>query len=244
MVAIKAALTGEPTAAERAWIDRIEQTRAELERSKILFEDEDFGMGKQAKFGDESQTTTRSIGTMTLLSSKPQRWAYLLFRLIRELKPKSGLELGACVGISAAYQAAALDLNGSGRLVSLEGARTLAETSTHTLKELGLDDRASVRVGRFTETITAALADLEPLQWAFIDGHHDEVATLQYMEEILQHAADQAVFVFDDINWSGGMQRAWAQIVGDDRFGLTVDLHVVGIAVVGGAHRAITLSYA
>jgi hypothetical protein len=43
--------------------------------------------------------------------------------------------------------------------------------------------------------------------------------------------AGEAVFVFDDVNWSDGMRNAWSTIVDDPRIALTVDLRSVGIAV-------------
>ena len=43
-------------------------------------------------------------------------------RLVRELRPHSCLELGTGVGVSAGYQAAAMELNGVGRLLTLDGS--------------------------------------------------------------------------------------------------------------------------
>jgi predicted O-methyltransferase YrrM len=229
--ALKLANQGRPSAAELAWIDRIESVRASYLASQDLLEVEDFGSGRIAS-AQANHVTARTLGSMTR-SSKPPRWAYLLFRLAREFQPQACVELGACVGISAAYQAAALELNGQqGRLVSLEGAEVLAARSTRTLESLGLQSRASVRVGRFSDTLGPTLADLSPVDWVFLDGHHDEKATLDYMEQILPSLANDAILIFDDINWSDGMRRAWKQVVADPRFALTVDLRSVGLAIV------------
>jgi hypothetical protein len=66
------------------------------------------------------------------------------------------------------------------------------------------------------------------------------------MEQILRCLAPEAVLVFDDINWSAGMKRAWARIAADPRFAATVDLKKVGIAVVSAERtsRPISISYA
>jgi predicted O-methyltransferase YrrM len=232
--ALKSAALGRPSPSERAWIKRIELMRALLLTSPAPLSMIDFGAGTGHKFDTgEAETENRvskSLGEMTK-SSKPPHWAYLLFRIIRELKPASALEMGTCVGISASYEAAALELNGSGRLLTLEGADVLAERSSHTLAELNLDQRAEVRLGRFSDTVDAAIEQLRPVGFAFIDGHHIESATLEYMEKIVAAAADEAVLVFDDINWSEGMRNAWAGIVADERFALTVGLRSVGVAV-------------
>jgi predicted O-methyltransferase YrrM len=232
---LRAATLGRPSAAEKSWVTRIELLRALLRTSPRQLEILDLGAGKasEADAGPPRAVTTisRTLGTMTN-SSKPPQWAYLLFRLIRELRPTSCLEMGACVGISAAYQSAALELNGSGRLVTLEGADILAERSARTLDELGLDHRATVRLGRFSDTLPSVLGELRPVDWAFVDGDHQEQATVGYMNEILSAVGPEAVLVFDDINWSAGMRKAWKRIVADGRFALTVDLRSVGLAVV------------
>jgi len=208
--------------------------RSLLGSSPALLELADFGAGARREGQNTSAQalmTTRTLGKMTE-SSMPPRWSYLLFRLIRELAPNAALELGACVGISAAYQAAAMDLNENGRLITLEGATALAARSSRTLEELGLADRAEVRLGAFADTLTGVIADLAPLDYAFIDGHHIEQSTLSYAEQILPSLSDEAVLVFDDINWSDGMRRAWQTILKDDRYALTVNLRAVGLAVV------------
>ena len=172
----------------------------------------DFGAGSKSQFDGEGQavshTISRTLGEMTR-SSKPPRWAFLLFRLVRELAPDACVELGSCVGISASYQAAALELNGRGHLITLEGADVLAERSQRTIDDLGLSERASVRLGQFSNTLPGTLDSLPPVGYAFIDGHHVEDATIDYMEQILPHLAPEAVLLFDDINWSAGMKRAW-----------------------------------
>ncbi len=233
--AIKRAAWGRPSRDERSWIRRIELMRSLLLTSASPLEIEDFGAGGGPRFDNGGaalpQVARKTLGQMTL-SSKPPRWAYLLFRLVRELKPGNALEMGSCVGISASYQAAALELNGRGRLITLEGAGQLAACSAHTLADLDLDHRTEVRQGRFSDTLRSAIADLEPIEFAFVDGNHLEDATIEYMQAVTSAAADESVLVFDDINWSDGMRRAWSRIVGDDRFALTLDLRSVGIAVV------------
>jgi predicted O-methyltransferase YrrM len=250
VAALKAATAGTLSADERRWVDQIEAKRVELRGSTQPLTLVDFGAGPGNTLEGEAKPAkppvlNRTLGQMTT-SSKPPQWAYLLFRLVRELKPKACLEMGACVGISASYQAAALKLNGGGRLLTLEGSELLAERSATTLEEMGLADFGAVKLGPFSETIDASIKELQPVDWAFIDGHHVEAATIEYMEKLTAAAAPNAVLVFDDINWSPGMQRAWRQIVDDPRFSLTVDLRTIGLAVVSSGatkKQALTVSY-
>ena len=232
--AIRAALNEESSAEERAWCDRIEAKRRELSTSTEVVEFAAF---------DGEPTPDRTVGKMTE-SSKPARWAYLLFRIVRAPKPASALELGACVGVSAAYQAAALELNGAGRLVSLEGVPALAERSELTQKELGLDERCRFVLGRFADTLPGVLDELGTIDYAFVDEHHQEKPTREYTELILAHARPGTVLVYDDLAHFPGVYRAWQTFQDDPRFGLMVDLRTIGIAVVGGRHELLGIPYA
>ncbi|MET4430718.1 MULTISPECIES: class I SAM-dependent methyltransferase [unclassified Mycolicibacterium] len=236
LAGVRAALIGRHDSAEQGWIDQIEALRALLLTSPSEFQMTDYGAGtRRDGYSGAGITTTRTIGNVAR-ASKPPRWADLLFRLVRSTGAVSLLELGSCVGISAAYQAAALELNGGeGRLISLEGVEALAERSTRTIEEIGLSHRAEIRVGEFGTTLSQAITDLEPIDFAFIDGNHDESATIAYADQLLPHLADEAVLVFDDISWSDGMVRAWQHVVNDPRYALTVDLRFVGIAVISAS---------
>jgi predicted O-methyltransferase YrrM len=139
--------------------------------------------------------------------------------------------MGTSVGVSAAYQAAALRLNGYGSLVTLEGATSLADIAKNNFQQLGLDT-VEVVVGRFQDTLPDVLASRQPVDYVFVDGHHDEQATLAYFEQILKFLAETALIVFDDIAWSEGMKRAWNTIAHDRRVGVAVDLGEVGLSVI------------
>ena len=51
------------------------------------------------------------------------------------------------------------------------------------------------------------------------------------LPDALPYLADGAVILFDDIAWSPGMRKAWAEIVADERVVATIDLHAIGIAL-------------
>lgn len=219
--------------AERA--QAIEARRREVCASTRVIRMVDFGAGapeeglEQAQM-DAGRTFETTVGEMATRGSKLPHWCRLLHRLVRECRPERCLEMGTCAGISGSYQAAALALNGTGRLVSLEGAPDLAEVSRETFANLGLTN-AEVRVGPFHRTLAQAISDLAPLEYVFVDGHHDEAATWDYFEKIHPHLALPALLVFDDIGWSEGMRRAWDRIAADPRVAFSVDLFHLGIVV-------------
>jgi predicted O-methyltransferase YrrM len=148
-------------------------------------------------------------------TSVPPKEGVLLFTLVRTFAPSRGLELGTSVGVSAAYQASAMRLNGKGELVSLEGHRGVVEQAREFWARVGLDNVTAI-VGRFDESLPRVLAD-GIIDYAFIDGNHQEAATIAYFEDITTRASPGALLVFDDIAWSPGMVRAWQRIREDKR---------------------------
>jgi predicted O-methyltransferase YrrM len=162
--------------------------------------------------------------------SKSPRQAGLLAALVREFQPKFILELGTNVGISSAYMASVT----SGTLTTLEASAARLTIAAQWHEKLGLKNITRVP-GLFDDTLDGVLERSPPVDFAFVDGHHQYDATLRYFERIFPHAKPGSVFVFDDIRWSPGMQRAWAQLCEDERFGLTVNLSTMGVGILKSA---------
>lgn len=245
-VAVAAALRSAPrddvTPEERDWITRIERLRAELNASDAPVARLDQGAGSPGagRTAEEMLAgveTPGTVGHISRLTSKPPFRGRVLFDLVRQTRPASCVEMGTSVGISAAYQGAALELNGSGTLVTLEGAPAVAEIARANLRRLGLD-RTEVVIGRFRDTLPGVLGARQPVDYVFVDGHHDEQATLDYFERLLPFLAEAALLVFDDIAWSDGMRRAWSRIASDPRVGCAVGLGPVGLCLFDRAAAA------
>jgi predicted O-methyltransferase YrrM len=225
------------TISEKDWIRKIETLRENLNTSKDQILVADYGAGK-SNLGltqdemNKGRLESRIVGDICRAASKPYLWCLLLFKLIRNFKPTNCLELGTCLGISASYQAAGLKLNGSGHLITLEGASALASLATKHFDEFGLNTIASVIVGRFNDTLGRVLNEQRHIDYAFIDGHHDEAATISYFNQIMQYVLKKAVLVFDDINWSEGMKTAWETIIRDERLKICVNLRQIGICII------------
>lgn len=218
---------------EQPHVDAIERRRAALEASEDDISYMDFGAATR----DGSQSPeemyegverSRSVGHLCRRTSKPYRSALLLHKLLRKTRSASCLELGSCLGISASYQAAALELNGAGRLITMEGAAPVAALAQKTIDQLG-HGRVKIVVGRFQDTLDGVLADEQPFDYAFIDGHHDGPATVDYYQRILPTLSDGAVVVYDDIRWSDGMLDAWNELKQHENVEVSVDLVDIGI---------------
>ncbi|WGF88260.1 O-methyltransferase [Marinivivus vitaminiproducens] len=223
------------TTQERAWFARIEELREEMNASEEMLEawdrpwlDESPEIREKLSIGASTRYETAISKAKACKASKSGRACRLLFALVRHTHPESVVEMGTNVGISGLYIAAALECNGSGRLVTMEGAPSKAALARDNFARAGLADRMTVVVGDFNDTLDGVIAAARPVDMAFIDGFHDGPATLRYHAMIKANAAQDAVLVYDDIRWSKGMQAAWQTLAAEPDTGTVIDLGPVG----------------
>jgi predicted O-methyltransferase YrrM len=211
----------------KKYFPKIDLLRSQLLNNKTVIKRNDFGAGitKQAH-KPQKQTT---IAALCKGSSMPQSLGKLLSYIIENVKPDNCLELGTCLGISGSYIGFALQKDG-GKLVTLEGDRTSAEIASRNFEKLGLHN-IKVQIGRFADTLPAVLHQLKTIDFAFIDGHHNGPATIQYYEQLKPYLAEQAILIFDDIDWSADMQNAWQQLTGFKELYICIDLGRTGICI-------------
>ena len=65
----------------------------------------------------------------------------------------------------------------------------------------------------------------------FIDGHHDQEATIQYFEKIIPFLGANSILIFDDINWSEGMFQAWQKIKSNSYVSMSFDFYKLGVVI-------------
>ncbi|MBL8768325.1 MAG: class I SAM-dependent methyltransferase [Planctomycetes bacterium] len=205
----------------RPWVERIEAERARLAADTSLVKPP--GSAESGPY-DDGVTIQQACGV-----SKTKRDALALHFLVRELAPNLGLELGTNVGISSSYIASAMRLNGRGRLVTMEGSPLRARIADGVHQNLDL--RVEKVLGLFTQTLAPYVERCEPLDFVFIDGHHQYQPTLDYFAAVERKLVDGALVLFDDIRWSEGMLRAWTELARDPRFRVVVDLDRYGVCV-------------
>lgn len=199
---------------------RIEALRRSLRRDDRRLKVEDLGAGSVADNARE-----RRVGDIAALAAKPARFGRLLHRIAAHYGCGTVLELGTSLGISTAYMASAPPVR---RLVTLEGAGQVATVAEENFARLGLANIELIR-GDFDQTLAVALERLPDPALVFFDGNHRKEPTLRYFRQCLGTAGEDAIFVFDDIHWSRGMEEAWAEIRRDPRVTCTIDLFFVGI---------------
>ena len=126
------------------WIDRIESERQRLLRCQDLL----------AGTFESGHTVAHAC-----TASKPPHDALLLYHLVREFRPQTGLELGTNLGVSCAYQAAAMHVNGTGRMVTVERSLQRVEVARDLHARLGLNNVRFV-TGSFAEALDGILREL------------------------------------------------------------------------------------
>ncbi|MFH1023598.1 MAG: class I SAM-dependent methyltransferase [Planctomycetota bacterium] len=198
-------------------------------RQEITFLDHGAGSSEHHEH-PHIRTVCKTVGAICQGASLPYFWSFLLFKLIREFKPVICMELGTCLGVSTSFQAAALLLNHHGRIITLEGAESLASLSQSHFQTLGLNN-IQIVVGNFQDTLAQTLREQEPVDFVFIDGHHEETATLTHFQQLLSCLQDTSLVVLDDISWSEGMKKAWRAIASDAEVKYSIDTGRMGICL-------------
>ncbi|NNF57615.1 MAG: class I SAM-dependent methyltransferase [Rhodothermaceae bacterium] len=218
--------------AEAASEVEIDALRAALKASAETIQMQDFGAGTQAGLlAALAKPDERRIAEIYERAAATPAWGRFLFCLVRALRPRHVLELGANLGVSAAHIVAALDHNHreggeEAHLVTLEGDPTLANLAREHLVPTG---RATVVTGRFVDTLPEVLATRSPFDLVFLDGHHEEAATLQYFAMIRPHLAPGACVVFDDIEPTRPVRRAWKRVLTEEPSSGHADLLGLGL---------------
>ena len=159
----------------------------------------------------------RRINQIAKTSGTTYKRAKLLYRLVNYFKPQYILELGASLGISTYTMAIA---GPTPKITSIEGCLILSDLAKNQLQDLHIKN-VTLKTGTFSEV----LPKLIETNWdmVFFDGHHDKHATLDYFQQLLPQAHNDAVFIFDDIHWSKGMTEAWESIKSHPKVTVTID---------------------
>jgi len=84
-----------------------------------------------------------------------------------------------------------------------------------------------------------AIEAIAPVDYALVDADHTENATLEHFDRMLGYLSAGAIVVFDDINWTDGMKRAWRAIRRHQRVSVALGVRRIGVTViVPGASRS------
>lgn len=200
---------------------KVENLRRRLSADNSLLQIDDPGAGSAISIRNE-----RTVSSLARHAAKPPRLGKLLFRIARELKPRTILELGTSLGITTSYLALA---NTDAKVITVEGVKAIADKAEDNFNQLELENVKLLK-GNFDDVLPGILKDLPRLDLFFLDGNHRKEPTLDYFKQVLPKMYNESVMIFDDIHWSRGMEEAWEMIKLDDSVRCTVDLFWVGLA--------------
>lgn len=169
--------------------------------------------------GEETRKNATVPITMERLLRVPSMDAIMgpfLYYTVRALQPRIAVEIGACIGVSSMYIAAALHDNGVGKLVTFEGDPTLAKIAEENIEQVA-PGQGSVIVGPFDETVAAHVSELDHVDFAFSDQEHYLEPTMRDLNALSPKMREGALLLIDDIALSKYMKDTWDVVRRDPR---------------------------
>lgn len=203
--------------------DEINAVRKTLLKNKETIEITDFGAGSKV-----FKSNKRQVAKITKYNTTPQKQGELISRLVCHLKPHNIVELGTSVGIGTLYLAKP---NSKANIHTIEGCKAIAQVAENTFTESKVEN-IKQHIGSFSEVLPEVLSGLDGVDLVYFDGHHNYEATLNYFKMCLPKANEGALFVFDDINWSKEMNKAWSDIMAHTKVSVSFDMLRFGLAFI------------
>ncbi len=206
----------------------LEILRKELISDSTQLEITDFGAGsKKNKNKNKNSSNKRSISQLTRSSAATTKKAQLLFRLVEYFKPKTILELGTSLGISTLFMALASD-DKKTQLITFEGCPEIAKKAKQNFEKLK-QENIQLIIGNIDETLPQNIPSLPLLDFVFLDANHRYEPTINYFNQILEKCHNDTLIILDDIHWSKGMEKAWNEIIKNEKVTISIDLFHVGL---------------
>ncbi|PCJ80656.1 MAG: hypothetical protein COA49_07425 [Bacteroidetes bacterium] len=194
-------------------VAKIEHLRQTLSRSSDYIEVEDFGAGSKV-----FKNNLRPIKKIVSIVLQQKNVAFSLMRLLLFWKSKRSscriLEMGTSLGLTTAYLAAS-----GWEVETWEGCRNTSSYARRNWKILGCEESIKCKTGKFETLLNQ---DKGGWDVVFLDGHHDGLATLEYIEILKTMLNKGGAILIDDIDWSEGMKAAWIELLEDAHWNVTM----------------------
>lgn len=187
-----------------AQIERLRERLLEDDRTILTFTD--YGAGGQKGDGLQYEKQASPL-TLTKKSTSNVYKCRLLRNLSLHSRPKTILELGTNLGLATCYLKAG---SPSASVHTIEGAKALYDLAGEHFKELNLS--ITQYHGLFDAILEDIPSVIEQAELVYIDGDHTYEGTLRYFKKLWNEGPPNQIIVMDDINWSKGMRKAWAEI--------------------------------
>lgn len=202
-------------------ISQTEKVIAQIKKDKTFVERVDLGVGSQAL------SKLQRVDRIAKIAGTPIKYGRLLHKLVNYFDVKNIVELGTSVGVGSLY----LSANDKVSLKTIEGDKELCNVATKYFEKAG---RSNIEIinSDFDSALDNILHNNSSTDLFYIDGNHSYSATIKYFEKCLKHSHNQTIFVFDDISWSNGMEKAWDEIKENSKVTLTIDICKLGIVFI------------
>lgn len=179
----------------------------------------DFGKGSKV-----FKSNTRKVSDIAKVAGISSKKAKLLLNLVAYFKLQNILEIGTSVGLGSATMAITAP---NAKITTLEGCPETIKIAQNLFYKLNLRNIHIIE-GEFENTLQTITSN-KNFDFIYIDGNHQEKATLKYFEQCLNSVHNNSFIIFDDINWSKEMNNTWKKIIQHSRVTVTLDLYFWGI---------------
>jgi predicted O-methyltransferase YrrM len=186
---------------------------------------------QKISFKEIGSDTEMTVAEVSRRAASPEVWTRFFYQLSKTKSVNNILEIGTNLGVSGQYFIKALEGKKNTKFTSLEGVKGLCEIATERFKVLSDINRFEVLHGLYDQTFIKIVDRDDRFDLVFIDGNHQYESTLKYFELLKNNLSDQALIIFDDINWSEGMTKAWREICAQKGIVFSINLFKLGLIV-------------
>ena len=175
---------------------------------------------------------TQTVSEICRKASSKPIWAQFLFLITKKISSPNILEIGTNLGISGAYILSALRYKKNSKFITMEGVSEFCSIADNFFKSITTCPEYEIRQGLYEQTFPIILNENHKFNLFFIDGNHDKNDTIRYFNLLKNTMQFPSIMVFDDINWSVGMQQAWKIITQDRSISYVIDFYKLGIIII------------
>jgi predicted O-methyltransferase YrrM len=195
----------------------IQSLISQLKNDKRSIRFSDFGAGSK------KLKTERKISSVLKNSSSKGKYANLFYQLSKFYQPLQILEFGTSLGIGTIHFAKG---NPNAKITTVEACPETAKIASENFEKIGVQNIQLLNktFENFLKEEDIAVYDL-----VFIDGHHDGIALLRYVDLLDKYTHEDTFIILDDIRWSDSMFSSWNKLKDDKRFNVSIDLFRMGV---------------
>jgi len=167
----------------------------------------------------------RRLSDIALRSSVNNRYGKVLYNLARLYDGKDILELGTSIGVSTLFLALGAPAS---KIISIEGSEVLAGIAADNFARYNVQN-INLKTGEFTRNLQDLRKAGFKASLIFVDGDHRKEPLLRNFDILKKILKSGSVMIFDDINYSSDMNKAWHEIKKDSGVSVSIDIFQMGI---------------